>query len=85
MNIIRRSKKVENKFILFEEKKNEIKKLEIFFNCLKVHHTESQSENGFYSLTVYDTAGLEKLASIPGKYINSHGFVLVYSVTDRQS
>ena len=46
---------------------------------------ELQSENGSYSLTVYDTAGLEMLESIPGKYINSHGFILVYSVTDRQS
>lgn len=51
----------------------------------KIHQMELQSENGSYSLTVYDTAGLEMLESIPGKYINSHGFILVYSVTDRQS
>lgn len=47
---------------------------------------EFKSRNGaWYKLTLYDTAGLEKLASIPGKYINSHGFILVYSVADRQS
>lgn len=54
---------------------------------MKVHQLEAfQSRNGnSYKLTLYDTAGLEKLASIPEKYINSHGFILVYSVADRSS
>lgn len=38
-----------------------------------------------YSLTVYDTAGLEQQAQIPQYYINSHGFILVYSIADPQS
>ena len=52
-----------------------------------VHQIEKfQNNNGSsYKLTLFDTAGLESQASIPGKYINSHGFVLVYSVCDRQS
>jgi len=38
-----------------------------------------------YYLTVNDTAGLERQAQIPQQYINSHGFILVYSIADRQS
>lgn len=38
-----------------------------------------------YSLTIYDTAGLEQQAQIPQQYIKSHGFILVYSINDPQS
>lgn len=38
-----------------------------------------------YHLTVIDTAGLEQNAQIPMQYINSHGFILVYSIDNIQS
>lgn len=38
-----------------------------------------------YNLTVNDTAGLEEQSQIQTMYINSDGFVLVYSITDLQS
>ena len=38
-----------------------------------------------YSLTVNDTAGLEEQSQIQTMYINSDGFILVYSITDIQS
>lgn len=37
-----------------------------------------------YSLTIYDTAGLEQQAQIPQQYIKSHGFILAYSINDPQ-
>jgi len=45
-----------------------------------------QLVNGIdYSLTIYDTAGLEQQAQIPQQYIKSHGFILAYSINDPQS
>ncbi|CAF0742890.1 unnamed protein product [Brachionus calyciflorus] len=38
-----------------------------------------------YDLQIQDTAGLERHAQINGHYINSDGFILVYSTTDYQS
>lgn len=38
-----------------------------------------------YELQIHDTAGLERHAQINGQYINSDGFILVYSTTDYQS
>ena len=38
-----------------------------------------------YDLTVYDTAGLEEQSHISNKYLDSDGFILVYSITDIQS
>jgi len=38
-----------------------------------------------YHLTVIDTAGLEPQGQIPHQYLKSHGFILVYSITDQQS
>ena len=38
-----------------------------------------------YDLLIHDTAGLERHAQINGQYINSDGFILVYSTTDYQS
>lgn len=44
-----------------------------------------QLVNGIdYSLTIYDTAGLEQQAQIPQQYIKSHGFILAYSINDPQ-
>lgn len=46
----------------------------------------SNKSNGHeYNLTVYDTAGLEQQAQIPQQYIDSHGFILVYSIADKHS
>jgi Ras family protein len=36
----------------------------------------------FYDMTLYDTAGLEEQSQISHKYIDSDGFILVYSITD---
>lgn len=41
--------------------------------------------NQEYNLTVNDTAGLEEQSQIQTMYINSDGFILVYSITDMQS
>jgi small GTP-binding protein len=38
-----------------------------------------------YELTVNDTAGLEEQSQIQTKYLNSDGFILVYSIADTQS
>jgi len=38
-----------------------------------------------YQLTLYDTAGLDQQEGIPQNYIESHGFILVYSIADRHS
>jgi small GTP-binding protein len=38
-----------------------------------------------YSLTVNDTAGLEEQSQIQTMYLNSDGFILVYSIADAQS
>ena len=38
-----------------------------------------------YDLTIFDTAGLEQHSQIQTSYINSNGFILVYSIVDRQS
>ncbi len=43
------------------------------------------ANNTKYDLTVYDTAGLESQSQIQTLYMNSNGFILVYSITDRQS
>ncbi len=37
-----------------------------------------------YELTILDTAGLESQSQIQEKYLNSNGFILVYSIADRQ-
>ena len=47
------------------------------------HKTKSNGIN--YELTVCDTAGLEQQSQIQTQYINANGFILVYSITDRQS
>jgi small GTP-binding protein len=44
-----------------------------------------QLDNNQYSLTVNDTAGLEEQSQIQTMYLNSDGFILVYSITDVQS
>lgn len=38
-----------------------------------------------YDLKIQDTAGLERYPTISEGYINSEGFILVYSTTDNQS
>jgi GTPase SAR1 family protein len=39
-----------------------------------------------YQLTILDTAGLESYSAIPSNYItNTNGYILVYSINDRQS
>lgn len=38
-----------------------------------------------YDLQIQDTAGLERYPTISESYINSNGFILVYSTTDNQS
>ena len=48
-----------------------------------MHNITSNGTN--YKLTVYDTAGLEHQSQIPTKYYKAEGFILVYSITDRQS
>jgi small GTP-binding protein len=45
----------------------------------------SGSSNNQYSLTVNDTAGLEEQSQIQTMYLNSDGFILVYSIADAQS
>lgn len=37
-----------------------------------------------YELDIYDTAGLEQHSQINGQFINSDGFILVYSIADPQ-
>jgi Ras family protein len=42
--------------------------------------------NGYeYNLSVYDTAGLGEQDEISQHYIDSHGFILVYSIADHHS
>jgi Ras family protein len=41
-------------------------------------------DKSFYDLTVHDTAGLEEQSQIANKYLDSDGFILVYSITDIQ-
>lgn len=49
-------------------------------------YRQKLAANGIdYHLTIIDTAGLEQNAQIPMQYINSHGFILVYSIADKQS
>lgn len=53
---------------------------------LLLAYSHSMVVNGVnYHLTVIDTAGLEPQGQIPQQYIKSHGFILVYSIADRQS
>ncbi len=43
------------------------------------------NSNKKYDLTLYDTAGLEPQSQILTQHLNSDGYILVYSVTDKQS
>lgn len=45
----------------------------------------NKSNGHEYNLTVYDTAGLDEQGQIPQQYIDSHGFILVYSIADKHS
>lgn len=38
-----------------------------------------------YEIRVNDTFGLDQYSNIPENYFNSHGYVLVYSITNPQS
>ena len=49
------------------------------------HKVKNQKNHVEYDLTIYDTAGLERQSQIQTKYIDSNGFILVYSIVDRQS
>lgn len=54
-------------------------------NAYKKLGVSTNNSNIKYDLTVYDTAGLEQQSQIQTQYIDSNGFILVYSITDRQS
>jgi small GTP-binding protein len=49
---------------------------------LQMRNANNQQD---YDLTILDTAGLEPQSDIATTYINSHGFVLVYSIVDYNS
>jgi GTPase SAR1 family protein len=49
------------------------------------HRVRNQANHVEYDLTIFDTAGLEQQSQIQTSYINSNGFILVYSIVDRQS
>lgn len=53
----------------------------------KTHHCSIRNRAGIeYNLKLYDTAGMEAHSLIPSMYTaNSHGYILVYSIADRQS
>ena len=53
------------------------------FDLTKAYSHTIQANGIDYKLTVCDTAGLEKQSCIPQSYINSHGFILVYSIADK--
>jgi len=53
---------------------------------LKKSRLELTYQNVKYSLTIQDTAGLDPQSSVPMQYVHkSQGFILVYSITERQS
>jgi small GTP-binding protein len=49
------------------------------------HRVRNQANHVEYDLTIFDTAGLEQQSQIQTSYINSNGFILVYSIVDRES
>lgn len=49
---------------------------------LQIRNSNNQQD---YDLKILDTAGLDPQSDIATTYINSHGFVLVYSIVDYKS
>ena len=57
-----------------------------YYPTMHVSYNKSlEVNNRFYDLTVYDTAGLEEQSQISSMYLEADGFILVYSITDRES
>jgi Ras family protein len=65
--------------IMFVEKKCD-DKYNPTMTCTYNH--EITIDNKIYKLIVEDTAGLEEQSQIANRYLESDGFILIYSITD---